>query len=100
MVVQRWWKCSLSLLSSLPSHHTEVEAFVASAIPQAVHVETYGGEYECIDPCMYVGTCVCLSVCHCKSISMCVLHCSFRVVCVCGCVGGWVCECECECVYE
>ena len=72
------------------SHHTDVEAFVASAIPQAVHVETYGGEHECICLCMYVHTCVCLSVCQCKSVSVCdctaILELVNKCVCVCVCV--------------
>ena len=43
--------------------HAEVEAFVASAIPQAVHVETYAGERVCVCLCVHVSVHVCTCVC-------------------------------------
>ena len=60
------------------THHTEVERFVASAIPQAVHVETYGGE------CQHTCLCVCVSVCVHVSVCMCVDV--FVYICLCVCV--------------
>ena len=64
----------------------EVETFVASAIPQAVHVETYGG--ECMPGVVrYVCKCdgvVCVDVIA-VSLALCV-YCKYVLCCTLGCV--------------
>ena len=52
------WYCTVFSVSLATA---EVEAFVASAIPQAVHVETYAGERVCV--CLWVCVCMCLCMC-------------------------------------